>query len=88
MIISGALLKNDVDGSGINTGEAISEVEILLSKDSKPIFNKKFNQSHQWESSFMGAEAVPKAIKQYPILIEKLINRIFSDRDFNKAIQQ
>lgn len=88
LTMSGAILKNDLDGSGINVGTGIAEVEVKINKGGNSLMRKIYTQEHQWESSFMGAEAIPKAMQQYPILIEKLIYKIVSDPDFNKATKE
>jgi hypothetical protein len=85
--IAGVVIKNDVDASGINIGTGISEVEITFSNKSRVVLKKRFSQDHQWESSFVGAVAIPRAMNEYGVLIEKLIHRIFSDGDFIKAIR-
>jgi hypothetical protein len=88
MRIAGVVIKNDVDASGINIGTGISEVEITFSNKSKVLLKKRFSQDHQWESSFVGAVAIPRAINEYGVMIEKLINRIFSDSEFMKAARE
>lgn len=85
--ISGILLKNDIDASGFSVGTGICEVEFNLSNNSTELYRKRFVQEHQWESSFAGAVAIPKAINEYPVMIEKLINKLLSDNDFIKAIK-
>lgn len=85
--ISGVLLKNDVDASSFSTGTGICEVEFSLMNDSNVLFKKKITQNHQWESSFVGAIAIPKATNEYPVMVEKLLNKLFTDNDFISAIK-
>lgn len=85
--IVGVLLKNDVDASGFSTGTGICEVEFSLLNNSNVLYKKRITQNHQWESSFVGAVAIPKATNEYPVMVERLLNKLFSDNDFIKAIK-
>ena len=85
--ISGVLLKNDVDAFGITTGTGICEVEFSLINNSNVLYKKRLTQNHQWESSFVGAVAIPKATNEYPVMVEKLLNKLFTDNDFVKAVK-
>lgn len=85
--ISGVLLKNDVDASGFSTGTGICEVEFSLMNNANVLYKKTITQNHQWESSFAGAVAIPKATNEYPVMVERLLNKLFSDNDFVKALK-
>lgn len=85
--ISGVLLKNDVDAIGFNTGTGICEVEFSLVSNAIVLYKKRITQNHQWESSFAGAVAIPRATNEYPVMVEKLLNQLFSDNEFIKAIR-
>jgi hypothetical protein len=85
--VSGVLLKNDVDASGFSTGTGICEVEFSLINNANVLYRKKIVQNHQWESSFAGAVAIPKATNEYPVMVERLLNKLFSDNDFIKAVR-
>ena len=84
--ISGVLHKNNIDISGFNTGSGICEVEFNVTKDSLIVLNKKISHTHQWESSFAAAVAIPKAINEYSAIIENLLNNLLIDKDFVKAV--
>lgn len=86
IIVSGILHKNDIDASGINIGTGICEVEFSVARNDLIVFNKRITQTHQWESSFAAAVAIPKAINEYSAIIEKLINNLFIDKEFIRAV--
>ncbi len=50
-------------------------------------YEKELSVRHQWESSFVGAIAIPKALQEYMALYEKLLRKLFSDPDFVNATQ-
>lgn len=84
--ISGVMHKNNIDVSGFSTGTGICEVEFNVTKDSLVLLNKKISHTHQWESSFAAAVAIPKAINEYSVIIENLLNNLFIDKEFIKAV--
>lgn len=84
--ISGTLRRNDID-VGMSVGIGVCEVDFVLRDGSETIFKKTFSEKHQWESSFAAATAIPKAINEYPVMIQKLINRLFVDVEFLAKIK-
>jgi hypothetical protein len=86
--IGGVLIRNDLDASGINTGEGIVEAEFYLQDGEKILYKKTITQKHTWESSFLGAIAIQNAIKQYPVMIEKLLIQLFGDDELKKEIKR
>jgi hypothetical protein len=49
-------------------------------------FNKVITVNHEWESSFIGAIAIPNAQNNYPITVKKLISKLMLDKDFISAV--
>ena len=77
-VIEGDLLENEVSGSG----EANITVLFKVTRKGKTVFEKKLSAEHEWESSFVGAIAIPAAANNYPKVISKVIGKLFNDRDF------
>ena len=88
IIISGTLLRNDFDGSGISVGEADLEANFSVSRDGNEILNKNYVIHHEWESSFMGAIAIPRAVENYGVSVQKLLDALFADQEFINAISK
>jgi hypothetical protein len=88
IVISGTLLKNDLDGSGTNIGVSDISAIFVVTKDDSEIYNKTHTIHHQWESSFMGAIAVPKARQNYAISIQKLLRNFFLDKELLIALKR
>ena len=40
-----------------------------------------------WDSSFMGAIAIPRAQERYPIMVQKLLAELYTDPAFMGALQ-
>jgi hypothetical protein len=52
------------------------------------VFDKEIVATSTWESSFMGAVAIPAAINQYGALYQKLVGQLLDDTEFLAAIKR
>lgn len=84
--LSGVLLKNDVSPD-IGTGHGKIEMQMLVKKNNKVNYDRVLSMEHQWESSFAGSVAIPRAIQEYPIMIQKLLASLYADKDFINAVK-
>jgi hypothetical protein len=82
--LEGTLLQNDLSAA-VGTGTSTLSARFNLSDAGKPVFDKVITQNSQWESSFIGAIAIPAAIREYGANFQKLLNKLFVDEDFRKA---
>jgi hypothetical protein len=85
--LSGVLTRNEL-ATNIGTGKCTVGAEFSLSRDGKVLFKKTLLAEHEWESSFVGAIAIPAAINNYSTTVQQLLGKLFSDPDFNAAVQQ
>lgn len=88
IIISGVLIKNEFDGSGISIGESDMSAQFVVTKDGSEIYSKIHTIHHEWESSFAGAIAVPRARKNYPVSIQKLLRAFFLDKELLASLKR
>ena len=59
IVISGVLLKNNINAGGISTNDGQIEVRFVVRRGDQVRFDKIKQINHQWESSFIGAIAIP-----------------------------
>jgi hypothetical protein len=85
--IDGVLIRNELDGSGISIGTADIEARFLVKRDGTVRYDKVQSAHHEWESSFVGAKAVPSAAQNYPIVVQKLLAKHFGDSEFRTALK-
>ena len=85
VVITGVLLNNEIDASGFSIGTAAISAQFTVSKDSQVRYNKIMLATHQWESAFAAANAVPKAHQNYPVVVQKLLSNLYGDVEFQKA---
>lgn len=85
--VSGMLVKNDLDASGISVGRGEIEARFVVKKDNQIRYDQVKAVSHEWPSSFVGAIAIPRAIQEYPSLVQKLLAALYADNAFLSALK-
>jgi hypothetical protein len=80
-VIEGQLTDSKVDAA-IKQGSAKLAANFTVDKKGTRVFDKELSVESTWESSFVGAIAIPEAINQYTALYKKLIGKLFVDPDF------
>ena len=83
--LTGTLDVNDLNGANMTTGTATVAARFVLTRQNAPVYTKELTASTQWESSFIGAVAIPAAVQNYGATMQKLVGLLFSDADFLKA---
>jgi hypothetical protein len=86
--ITATLLKNELDASGLSIGECDLSANFMVNKEGSEIYNKVHSIHHEWESSFIGAIALPKAQQNYLVAIQKLLREFFLDQDLLSTLNQ
>lgn len=84
--ISGVLTRNELS-SGVGTGTATVGAEFALTRNNEVCFKKTLVAEHKWDSSFIGAVAIPAAFGNYPTTVQKLLGELFADPDFITAVR-
>lgn len=83
--IRGELTQSMVDAS-IGQGQGALAGRFIVQNEGKTSFDKELKVGATWESSFVGAVAIPAAINEYVALYHKLIGQLLDDPDFRKAV--
>jgi len=86
LVLEGLLTASDLD-TGMSTGNGKLGAKFSLKRGGKSIFEKDLLVTAQWDSSFLGAVAIPEAINQYTTLYDKLAAALFADGDFKIAVK-
>ncbi len=85
--ISGTLLSNDLDASGFSTGHGNISMRVVVKNHGVVTFDKVKATKHEWESSFAGPVAIPRAIGAYPVMVQNLLALLYADPDFTTALK-
>lgn len=88
LVLSGQLTDNRLNAGNIKTGTANVGARFVLQSGSQTLYDKTLAADHQWDSSFIGAIAIPAAIDNYATAVQKLINKLLSDPEFISAAKQ
>ncbi|MCO4094848.1 MAG: hypothetical protein HEQ37_15275 [Acidovorax sp.] len=84
-VISGFLTHTDV-APDIGTGTAALSARFVVTRGGAKRYEQELSVQSEWESSFMGAVAVPAAAQQYEGLYRKLVGRLVADPAFRQAL--
>lgn len=87
VVITGVLMKNDIAAGGFSTNSGEIEAEVVVLNEDKERYRATKRSELSWDSSFIGAIAIPKAQQQYPLLVQKLLTQLFADADFIAALK-
>lgn len=84
--VTGTLLGNDID-TAMGTASGYAEAQFVVSKDGQVRYSKTKRGSKSWESSFVGAIAIPKAQQSYTLIVQELLSSLYSDAEFTDALK-
>lgn len=85
--VAGVLTRNELD-TGMAKGTAQIEAQFLVRRDGGVVFDKVKAASLVWDSSFVGAIAIPKSQQNYPIVVQRLLSELYADPDFLTALEK
>lgn len=88
IVITGDLLTNKLNAAGFRIGTADISAQFKVESSGNVVFDKVVSISHEWDSSFVGATAIPRAQNNYPIAVQKLVAKLMSDTDFISSVQR
>lgn len=84
-VLTGVLMKNYLSAAGAQLNESEVQVRFRLGQGGNTLYEKSVRAQSQWEASFMGPIAIPRALDNYIATIQKLIKNLFADPDFIRA---
>lgn len=88
LVVTGMLIRNSVDASGMSTGTADIEVEFTLTQEGVTRYRKTHSAHHEWSSSFAGAIALPAVQQNYHGVVQRLIDSLLSDMEFLSTLKK
>ena len=84
LAVQGQLVDAQLD-TGMSTGKAIVSAHFEVTHSGQTVFDKTLKDEHTWDSSFVGAIAIPRAINEYQAGYANLLGQLYKDPDFLKA---
>jgi len=83
--VQGELTANELHAAGISTASAVLAARFRVMRGDQAVYDKVLKQEQSWESSFMGAVAIPDAINHYGAQYAALLAQLYADTDFRQA---
>ena len=83
--IRGFLTASQADAA-IGQGSGTLAARFLVVRGGATVYDKELKVDATWESSFVGAIAIPAARNEYTALYRKLVGQLLSDPAFRKAV--
>jgi hypothetical protein len=84
-VITGTLTQTELDAA-IGTGKAKLGARFVVTRSNAVAYDRELTVDSEWESSFMGAVAIPLAAQNYEGLYRKLVSKLFDDAAFKAAV--
>lgn len=84
--VSGALQKNDIN-IPISTGSGDITARFIVTRGGTVRYDQVKTIHDEWDSSFVGAVAIPRAQQQYPVMVQKLLTQLYADPAFMQALK-
>lgn len=85
LTVSGQLLRNELNAAGFSKADASLGAKFSVAREGTVLFDKNIVAQDTWESSFVGAIAIPDAINHYTDIYSKLLQELFADEEFKRA---
>lgn len=85
--IEGTLTERKVD-AGMGQGSASLSARFIVRRDNIQVYDHELAVKSTWESSFVGAVAIPAAINEFTLLYRKLVGRLLADPEFIAAVKK
>jgi hypothetical protein len=85
--LSAVLLKNEIAALGFVSATGTLEARFVVKNGGRTVFDRIKHAQYQWASSFLGDIAVPRAVASYPKMVSALLDQLYADKDFLKALK-
>lgn len=85
--VTGVLLKNSIDISGLGTGYGDIEARFIVKKGSVVRYDQIKKAHTEFESAFAGAIAIPRGRDEYLRLVQRLLATLYADQSFIEALK-
>jgi hypothetical protein len=84
-VITGTLTSSVLNAS-IGTADGKLAARFVVTRAGAVKYDRELSVDSSWESSFIGAVAIPLAANNYEGLYRKLITKLLDDADFRKSL--
>jgi hypothetical protein len=86
IVVEGVLIENQIESGIAGTGTGRLASRFTIHRLGVLAFQKELSVDARWETSLMGAVAVPAAINEYEAMYKKLVALLLTDQEFRLAV--
>jgi len=87
LIVSGTLQRNWIDLPGLGPGAGELQARFIVTQGGAVRYDQLKFIHEEWNSSFVGKEAIPRAQSHYPLMMQRLLASLYADPDFVTALK-
>lgn len=87
IVITGTLTDSELD-AGMGEGKGALAARFIVTRAGAVRYDRELKVNSNWESSFMGAVAIPAAAREYETLYRKLVKALMDDPGFRAALSK
>ncbi|HZP12604.1 MAG TPA: hypothetical protein VFB36_09305 [Nevskiaceae bacterium] len=84
--VSGVLQKNDIS-IPVSSGSGDLQARFVVRKGGTVKYDQVKSIHDEWDSSFVGSIAIPRAQQRYPTMVQKLLAALYADPAFTQALK-
>ncbi len=85
--VSTVLITNNINAGGLSVNDAQIDARFIVKRAGISVYDQRKIADMKWESAFAGAVAIPLARNNYPTLVQKLLNQLFTDPAFIRSVK-
>lgn len=85
--VTGSIRKNDINATGASKASGDLEARFVVKRGGAVTYDQVKSIHDEWDSSFVGSIAIPRAQERYPVMVQKLLGVLFSDAAFLEALK-
>lgn len=86
-VIAGTLTGIDVDAA-MSEGTGNLSAQFVITRKGQQLYSRELKIHSTWESSFVGAVAIPKAAGEAEGMFRKLVKQLLDDPEFRAALKR
>jgi hypothetical protein len=87
-LVTGELTRSELHESLAGTSTAVLAAHFRVLRGDAVRYEREQSVTAQWDSSFLGAVAIPRAFDEYGDLYRKLVEQLLRDPDFAAACRE
>lgn len=86
-VIQGQLTQSEL-AVPVSQASGTLGARFVVVRAGRTVYDKELKVSASWESSFVGAVAIPAAVNEYTSLYRKLVGQLLDDAEFRRAMSR